>query len=241
MDKLIKTGEKMIRKKVITIGLCFSLIVTTMAMTVTAKDIRSTPSSIIMGDNLKKPNTTHITDLFEGWNYISLPFEESITTDDLLVVFKGKVLSWEEALLEKIICQDPLTINKVTGAMEMTDFLQPGNGYMIKSQRDHITLLVNQVDLPESESMITPLPLAIWQLFGLPFSHEVTIGDLIFVYRGKEYNFKEAVKQGYVYGVIYNFNRETQRYEFLMDDDEILKPGYGYYIQTLQNSLILKI
>jgi len=233
----------MIRKKMTTIGLCFSLIVTAMAMTVTANDVKSTPPSIciIKEDNSVNSNTTHITNLLEGWNYISLPFEKSITTGDLLVAYRGIVISWEEALRKGVIYQDPLTINKVTGSMEMTTFLQRGNGYMIRSLIDHVTLLVNQINLPESESMITPLPRAIWQLFGLPFSHEIRIGDLIFVYRGKEYNFKEAVKQGYVYGVIYNFNREIQQYEFLMDDDEILQPGFGYYIQTLQNGLILKI
>jgi len=233
----------MLRKKITTIGLCFTLIVTAMTITVTANNIKPTQSIVcnVEVDDSVNSNTTHITNLLGGWNYISLPFEKSVTTDESLVIYRGRVFSWGEALLKNIIFQDPLTINKVNGNMEMTTFLQPGNGYMIKSLRGHVVLLVNQTNLPESESMITPLPRAIWQLFGLPFNHEITIGDLIFVYRGKEYNFKEAVKQGYVYGVIYNFNRKTQRYEFLMDNDEILQPGFGYYIQTLQNGLILKI
>ena len=217
--------------KIITIGLCLAILATTMATTVTAKDYQP---EVTQGKTL-------ITVLSDGWNYISIPFDKEIKTDDLLVVYRTRVFTWDESLDLKIIRQDPITINRETGIMEVTRSLKPGYGYAVKSLKDDVALFVNEKNIPESESLITFLPKKSWQLFGLPFSHEITIGDLLVVHMDEEYSFEEAAKLELVYGVIYNWNRETQSWDYLWSNDDILQPGFGYYIETLTNDLILKV
>jgi hypothetical protein len=69
-----------------------------------------------------------------------------------------------------------------------------------------------------------------WNLFSLPFNYSITIGQLCIIYDETEYNWTRACDEGIIYGVIYDWNRTGQHYEYLWKLTDTLKPGYGYWI-----------
>jgi len=78
-----------------------------------------------------------------------------------------------------------------------------------------------------------------WNLFGLPFNQSINLGDLEFNYQGTSYTFYEASSQGLIYGVIYDFDRESQQYTFLYQNTDTINPGYGYWIKVFVQDIEL--
>jgi PKD repeat protein len=173
-----------------------------------------------------------ITTLKKNWNLFSLPFNQSITLDQLRIVWNSTVYSWDEAIAEHIIYGVIYDWNRTEQRYnyyyDPTDSLHPGYGYWIICYKPECELGCND-SYNASGNYITTLK-EDWNCFGLPFNYSVTLQYLCFIYDGTEYNWTEAVKQGIVYGVIYDWNRMEQRYNYLYQEDDVLKPGYGYWI-----------
>jgi parallel beta-helix repeat protein len=174
-----------------------------------------------------------ITTLKENWNLFSLPFNHSITLDQLFFIYSGTKRSWEEAvnggIVYGVIYDWNRTEQRYDYYYDPTDSIDPGYGYWIICHKECELGCYGSFRI--SESYITTLKKN-WDLFGLPFNQSITLGQLHIFYEGVEYSWKEAVspENHIVYGVIYDWNRTEQRYDYRYETTDRLNPGYGFWI-----------
>jgi hypothetical protein len=69
-----------------------------------------------------------------------------------------------------------------------------------------------------------------WNLFSLPFNYSINLDQLSFLYDGTEYSWDESIAEHIIYGVIYDWDRTKQRYNYYYELSDALYPGRGYWI-----------
>jgi len=78
---------------------------------------------------------THITDLKEDWNIVSLPFNQTVDKEDIIVTYDGSDYNWTQATTNDNPTSGPILLSFVydwdrTGqSYGFTDTLHPGFGY----------------------------------------------------------------------------------------------------------------
>jgi len=70
-----------------------------------------------------------------------------------------------------------------------------------------------------------------WNFISLPFNQSLAKSNLIINYNAVSYSWSDAVSAGIVNGFIFGWGRSGQAYTF----DDILEPGYGYWLYSYEN------
>ncbi len=174
-----------------------------------------------------------ITSMQNNWNFVSLPFNQSVDKADIVVNYGGMNYTWSDAVSAGLISDYAFGWNRVSQGYEFASTFEPGYGYWVYAYyvcelwAENITASVDNyvTDLEEN-----------WNLMGVPDDSSVNKINLIVNYGGTDYNWVDAVTAGIVNDVVFGWNSVTQGYEFA----STFEPGCSYWIYSYYDCILKK-
>jgi len=164
-----------------------------------------------------------VSNLSQNWNFVSIPFNQSIDKSDLTVNNNGTDYNWSDAVNIGIVSEYIFGWNRDTQGYEFANTLDSGYGFWIFAY-DVCELRAEGITI-NPDNYITNLKQS-WNIIGIPDSSNVDKLDIIINYGGSNYNWSEAVSNGYVNQYVFGWNRVSQGYGFA----DIFLSGYGYWM-----------
>jgi hypothetical protein len=161
--------------------------------------------------------------LSEHWNLVSLPVNEPVYKENVIINYLGVNYTWQQAVDNSTILSFIYKWDVSNQNYESADIFLPGESYWMYAYFN-CTIWVSSITNNE-EDFITSL-FNQWNLFGLPFDKTVAKNNLIITYNGTDYTWQQAVDNDIVLGFIYGWIGSTQGYNLI---DELL-PGNGFWI-----------
>jgi len=132
-----------------------------------------------------------IRGMFVGWNFVSMPFNQSINKTNLFVIWSGTEYNWTEATNlsgAKIIDSHIYGWN---GAIyEGIDILEAAHGYWIYAYKV-CELWATNISYRPIDGYIANLSVG-WSAIGAPVNYNVSKSKLLVYWGGTEYNWTEA-------------------------------------------------
>lgn len=175
-----------------------------------------------------------ISDVQSEWNFVSLPFNQSVNKTDLIVKYNDSEYTWQEAVNNSIILGYIYQWNRSNQNYESTDTIEPGYGCWMYAYYD-CELWTQGASTFENDNHITDL-LTNWNIVGLPDDNPVHKENLTVCYNGTDYTWQEAVNNSIILGFIYEWNETNQNYE----NTDILHPGKGCWMYAYYNCTLLR-
>lgn len=186
----------------------------TVTLTVTNEDGDSNSHSKLIPVGL---DLYFLQELFKGWNFISLPFNESIDKDDLLLKHGsyyydiGYLFGW----------------NRLVQSYEFADMLYQGYGYWLYSQEDGELWIVDiHMDY---DSYITTVEEG-WNVMGVPYYDLVDKTDVLV----DDVPWNTAVSNGWISDFVFDWDEPGQTYVF----SDSLIPTEAYWLYAYQNCIL---
>jgi hypothetical protein len=182
----------------------------------------------------------HITNLTGQWNFISIPYSNTINTTALTIRSGGTDYTWTNATLAGIILGFIYDWNRTTQSYQLTDTLHPGHGYWLYAYTACELWAQNLPVLPP-DTNITLLALQ-WNVIGIPFNDPVEQDNLLIWYNGTAYNWSQATTTSnptgspLILGFLYNWTRPSQAYTL----SPTLQPGYAYWMYAYKSCILKK-
>ena len=168
-------------------------------------------------------NGNSITNLLKNWNFMSLPFNQSVDKNDLVIKHEDEEFSWSDAVNNGYVNDYIFGWNRFSQGYEFADTLVPGYGYWIFAYEPCEVLSPDLKDnFEEYITVVEPN----WNIVGIPNSLSFDKTDLIVNYDGTDYNWINAVANGYIADNIFGWDRAGQSYSF----SSILQNGYCYWL-----------
>ena len=183
---------------------------------------------------LKCCDYLQISDVSSGWNFVSLPFNESVNKTDLVIRYNESEYTWQEAVNNSIFLGYIYLWNRSIQNYELTDILDPGYGYWMYSYND-CEMWVHGVGNFITDSYITDL-LTNWNVVGVPDDKLVEKENITIRYNGTNYTWQEAVNNSIILGFIYGWNENIQNYGV----SNVLNPGKSYWMYAYQDCRLLR-
>ena len=175
-----------------------------------------------------------VSDLIYKWNFISLPINQSVNKNDLFVILQnGSRYNWSQAVSNGYVLSFIYGWNRTSQSYEPSgiNVLIPGEGYWIYAYNyTDMELWVTGIGPITPDNYITPLKTQ-WNIVGVPANQTVNKTDLIINYGGVDYNWSQAVSNGYVLQFVFEWNRSVQNYA----ETDLLKPGECYWLYAYYN------
>jgi hypothetical protein len=174
----------------------------------------------------------NITTLSVGWNFVSLPFNKTITKTNIFVMYSATRYNWSDAVSAGIVIDTIWGWNRTYQTYGLpVNILQPGYGYWIFSW--HVCEIWAVINTPiVTTNYITPL-LHDWNVIGVPVNQLVNKTSLIVNYGGIDYNWTRATtnqnptNSPIIDHNIFGWKRNTPQGYILSD---VLDAGYCYWI-----------
>ena len=132
----------------------------------------------------------HITTLLLGWNFISIPFNQTVTKTDLLIFHGGDEQTWSEAVSQGLVLASIFDWNRSGQAYLLTNSLAPGRGYWVYAFYE-CELWATGLNPSSNTNYITSL-LFRWNVIGLPVNQTINKTSLLINYLGVDYNWTQA-------------------------------------------------
>ena len=173
-----------------------------------------------------KPPVTFITSLPIGWSLFAIPFNDTISLQDIIVSFNNTNYTWQEATESNLIMPWIYTVNRTTGMYEVAYELMPGYGYWIYCYMP-VELWIN--GSYSNGNYINPS--IGWNLISAPCNYNISLNNLTIIWNSNSYTWQEAINESLIMPWIYTVNRNNGMYEAV---DE-LKQGYGYWIYCYED------
>jgi hypothetical protein len=180
------------------------------------------------------PGLSNITTLLARWNFVSLPFNQTLSKTNLVIIDGGTEYTWTEAKNAGLLIDTIFQWNRsVPQTYWPTDTLSPGYGYWIYAYHT-CDLLATDLNPNISTNFITTLSIT-WNVFGVPINQSMNKTSLIVNYLGSEYNWTEATTNNNPTGGpiivkdLFGWNRNTPQGYLPVN---ILNPGYCYWIYS---------
>jgi|GEM_PF-3538081 len=205
----------------------------TVHLTLTDNDGYHTEQSITITID-SRPHPVFINMMHSQWNFVSLPFNPSIHKNTLQIRYNGTMYTWQEAVNQSLILRFIYGWNRTRQIYELTDILDPGNGYWMYAYHD-CELWAHNVSTFTSEPYLTTL-LQTWNLIGSPDHEPIEQQNLTILYNGTLYSWQEAVTKNIILGFIYEWNETIQNFQLT----NIVQPGKAYWMYAYQNCILLQ-
>jgi len=178
------------------------------------------------------PQSIHITNMQNNWNFISLPFNQSVNKADVIVNNAGINYTWSDAVSNGYISDYIFGWNRVTQGYGFADTFEPGYGYWIYAYG--ISGLWAENISVTTDVFITSVK-ENWNIIGAPDLENIDKTDIIVKYSGTDYSWSDAVSNGYISDFIFGWNRTTQGYEF----SDTLENGFSYWMYAYFDCILL--
>ena len=173
-----------------------------------------------------KPPATFITSLPTGWSLFSLPFNATVSLQDIIISIDNTNYTWQEAIQEGLVMPYVYTINRMTGMYEVANELKPSYGYWIYCY-EPVKLWVNG-SYPNGNYIDSSIG---WNLISAPCNYNISLDNLTIIYNNNSYTWNEAINESLIMRWVYTVNRSNGMYETV----DKLKPGYGYWIYCYED------
>jgi hypothetical protein len=164
----------------------------------------------------------HIAALSEGWNFVALPFNQSINKENLVVNYEGMDHDWSDAVSDGYVSDYLFGWDRLLQSYQFADTLIPGYGYWVYAY-DECELKAPIFDV-NFEGYITVVE-ENWNMIGLPNNAPMNKADVMINHEGTDYSWSDAVSNGYISDYIFCWDSLLQSYTF----SDIIDPGYGYW------------
>jgi hypothetical protein len=183
-------------------------------------------------------NNILITNLSNKWNFLSLPFNETLELTEFIVKYDDIEYTWSEAIDP---VNGPIIDPNVYGWDRVLDMyipvtnFEPGYGYWIYSYYN-CEIWAQNISIT-TDDLITNL-IQTWNIIGIPNVEYVNKTDLIVNYLGSDYTWTEAtdpVNGPIVDPNIYGWDRINGMYVPVTDT---LDPGYAYWMYAYQDCIL---
>jgi len=177
----------------------------------------------------------HKISLYEGWNLISVPVNQSIPKENITVNHLGANYSWQEAVDSDIVLQ--FIYQWDASIQNYGDFaivLDPGVGYWMYSYENCDIWITSNTS--NNDGYITDLFIG-WNLIGIPYETPVDKENITVYYNEIEYVWQEAADSGIVLQFIYQWDASIQNYG---DFAIVLDPGVGYWMYAYYDCKLLR-
>lgn len=183
-----------------------------------------------------------ITTLLQGWNFVSLPFNQTVTTANLFIVYGENQYNWSEAIAQGILLSSIFDWERNGQGYTLVSSLVPGRGYWLYSYQN-CELWASGLNPMMSPAYVTSLSYR-WNVFGVPINQPVNKTTLLFVYMGVTYNWTQATTNQNPTGGplvlkdIFGWWRNTPQGYVLVN---IFEYGEGYWIYAFYDVIIKRI
>jgi hypothetical protein len=181
-----------------------------------------------------------ITDPVKEWNFISVPFNQSIYKTNFVLGYEGQLLNWSNATSSGLVLNSVTGWNRTNQNYYLVDVLLPGEGYWMYFY-ENCELFYQGIIREDSSERITWL-FPTWNIIGLPYSSILPKEELLVKYNEVVYNWTQATTSDNPTGsplilkFIYNWNKSVQNYVIANS----LTPGEGHWLFSFQNCVLLK-
>ncbi len=183
-----------------------------------------------------------ITTLVAGWNFVSLPFNQSVSKTNLFILYEGEEYTWSEAVTGNIVLSSIFNWDRNGQGYGLTNDLSAGYGYWLFAYGD-CELWVTGLTSMMSTNYVTPLLLN-WNVIGIPFNQPVSKTTFLIMYNGGEYNWTQATTNQNPTGGplvmkdLFGWKRIAPQ-EYVLTDT--LQPGYSYWIFSYCDCVLKRI
>lgn len=177
------------------------------------------------------PEFNRITNLTANWNFISIPFNQTINITNLTVRYNGEIeYTWNEASANGLISPYLFNWNRTSQSYTFSNILIPGNGYWLFSYDNCELYLENSMIL--KDSYISNLSQR-WNIMSIPNDHNIN-KSIILV---NNIAWDDAVTAGIISDYVFGWNRVTQSYNFA----DTFMPGYAYWMYAYQPCTLKRV
>ena len=189
----------------------------------------------------------HITSPNFEWNFVSIPFDQTINKEDIIVKYDGVDYNWTQATTDDnptggpIILSDVYTWLRIPQYYEFTDTLQSGYGCWMYAYYS-CELWVEGIGSIDEDNYITDSA-SEWNIVGLPSNESLLKEDIVIRYNGIDYNWTQATTDDnptggpIILSDVYTWLRIPQYYGFT----DMLQPGYGYWMYAYYNCTLFHL
>lgn len=173
-----------------------------------------------------------VTSLFSGWNFISIPSVHSFSKSNMTIISNNENYSWQHAVDNGLVDEYVFGWNRSLQRYYFTDTFQTGNGYWVYAV-ENCTLWI-QDHIVEYNQTITPL-LSQWDAIGINGDYQLPKQNITLKKNMVNYEWDEAVTEGFVNNYIFTWNAVDQVYAF---SDKLL-PGQAYWLYAMTDLLMI--
>ncbi len=158
-----------------------------------------------------------------GWNFVSLPFNQTISKNDITVTCNGTNYTWSEAISMVILSDFIFGWNRASQFYTFADSFEPGYGYWVFAFEECTLILEGMI--PNSDDRITLIEPG-WNVIGLPFVRFTDKVDVLV----DDVDWNTAVGNGWISTFVYGWNQVGQYYIF----SDVFNPGFCYWVYASQ-------
>ncbi len=178
-------------------------------------------------------SATYVTFLSTNWNFISLPFNQSVDKTDFVVNCEGTYHTWFEAVSDGIISDYVFGWDRDSQGYTFVDTLGSGYGYWVYAS-ESCELWIENISIT-SDEYVTHLE-ENWNIVGMPQNQSANKIDIIVNYNSSDHTWTEAISDGIVNDYVFGWSRIGQSYSFI----DTFEPGYSYWIYAYQPCTLKK-
>ncbi len=168
-----------------------------------------------------------ISSLEEKWNFVSVPFNQTIEKSLMNISYDGETYDWLSSVSNGYVNDYIFGWNRLSQSYFFSDTLQPGYGYWIYAFEPCDLVISNISFLPDT--FITELD-ANWNIIGVPHTHHINKTELTV----DNMPWNDAVSSHMVSDYLFGWNRAGQYYEF----SDTLQPGGSYWLFASQECVL---
>jgi len=160
-----------------------------------------------------------VQSLSEGWNLVSLPFNQSLDKIDVIVKTNGYFYSWSDGIVSDFV----FGWSRSSQSYTFNDILEPGEGYWLYSYED-CELWIESFT-PVYDEYVTSLESG-WNIVSIPFDQPVDKVDILV----DDIPWDTSVSNGWISDFVFGWSRAGQSYNFA----DTFMPGFAYWMFAYQ-------
>jgi len=166
--------------------------------------------------------------LTENWNLITIPVNDSVSKNEIMVNYLGVNYSWQEAVDNSTILGYIYKWNAIHQNYEFAENLACGECYWIYAYENCTFWIESKIDAVEE---FTKEIFYNWNLIGLPQLTPIEKDNLKVIYNNSIYSWQQAVNSGIILDYLYSWDVSNQAYVLT----DILMPNKGFWIYAYYN------
>jgi len=177
----------------------------------------------VMVNMVKPEGYVKVCVLNNGWNFVSLNFNNSVDKTNILLNNDGYLYRLDDGMINSFL----YGWNRAGQYYSLTNTFESGNGYWIFAYHN-CELWLEKINSNDDNYITTLKPG--WNIIGLPFEQSINKEDVIV--NGETW--LSGVNNGWINDYIFGWDQTGKYYDFV----DILIPGYSYWMYASQSCIL---